>query len=539
MMLPMLKRRTVPYQLFALLFVLGLVGCNLQGSTAAETLIPPSPTSVTVLSTPVPTLARSIHTIEAPTEDVQPEIAATPEVTAELTCGLEASIPTIRHQIEANIDYGARTATVNQTVRYVNRGENDLNDIVLNVEANRYPDAFTLTQLAIKGVSGDATPEFDLTGRRMLVELLEPLRPNCVLELHVSFDITVPAVAEGVLSFRGFFGHSDRQLNLGHWLPTVALRAGDEWVTRQVVFLGEQEVLAASDWDVTLNVTDANDDLMVAAPGEVEELGDHSWRYQFTSARDFTVSMSEEFKLSTIDSESGVKLELYTLPDAMVTLPDGSQVDGAAHALSSAVLALDSYSDLFGPLDEKRLAIVQGDFPDGMEFSGIVFVSTDWFTRYTGDPASFLTLITVHEVAHQWWYAQVGNDPALAPWLDEALATYCEYIFLEEFYPNLKDWWWGFRVETYAPQGFVDSTVYEFGSIREYINAVYLRGVLMLHQLRQDIGTEAFFDWLKRYATGAKGEVATPNFLWSLLSPEQLAATEQTRAQFLRQPNVQ
>lgn len=537
-MLIMLNIRTAPYQWFVLLMVFGLVGCNLQESSAVETLIPPSPTTVTLLqATPVPTLARAVRTIEAPTAVAQ-IITETPAATAEPACGLDTSVAAIRHQVEAEVDYAQHTVTVNQTVRYINRSGAALNDIVLNVEANRYPDAFTLTQLAISGVDGDQTPQFDLTGRRLRLELLEPLRPDCVLELRLSFALAVPAIAEGVLSFRGFFGHSDRQLNLGHWLPTVALRAGDDWVTRQSVFLGEQEVLAASDWDVTLKVIEASDDLIVAAPGAVAELGENQWRYQFNNARDFTVSMSESFTVSSIDAANGMTLELYTLPDAQVTLPDGKEVDGAAHALNVGLLALESYSDLFGDLAEKRLLIVQGDFPDGMEFSGLAFVSTDWFTRYTGDPASFLTLITVHEVSHQWWYAQVGNDPALAPWLDEALATYSEYIFLEEYYPSLKDWWWGFRIENYAPDGFVDSTVYEFSSIRQYINAVYLRGVLMLHQIRQDIGTEAFFDWLKRYATEGSGEVVTPNFLWSLLSPEQLAATAQTRARFLRQPNV-
>src|SRR5690606_13239018 len=142
--------------------------------------------------------------------------------------------------------------------------------------------------------------------------------------------------------------------------------------------------------------------------------------------------------------------------------------------------SMAKFADLFGPYPHSRIAVVEGDFPDGMEFSGMVFVSRDWFTRWPGTGASYLTIITVHEIAHQWWYAGVGSDQALAPWLDESLATYSEYIFYEEYYPDLKDWWWSFRVDAYSPQGFVDSTVYEFSSIREYINAVYLRGAHML-----------------------------------------------------------
>jgi hypothetical protein len=33
-------------------------------------------------------------------------------------------------------------------------------------------------------------------------------------------------------------------------------------------------------------------------------------------------------------------------------------------------------------------------------------------------------LPAVHETAHQWWYALVGNDEYRHPWMDEALAQY-------------------------------------------------------------------------------------------------------------------
>ena len=182
--------------------------------------------------------------------------------------------------------------------------------------------------------------------------------------------------------------------------------------------------------------------------------------------------------------------------------------------------------------------IVQGDFPDGMEFSGIVFVSTAWFYTFDGTHQNYLTLITIHEVSHQWWYARVGNDSALAPWLDEALSTYSEYIFIENYYPDFKNWWWTFRVANFGPQGFVDSNVYEFRTGREYINAVYLRGVQMLHNLREDIGDNEFFDLLRKYVEAGDGQIVTSDLFWSLLTPEQIERSQQTRDDFLRQPEV-
>jgi aminopeptidase N len=147
-------------------------------------------------------------------------------------------------------------------------------------------------------------------------------------------------------------------------------------------------------------------------------------------------------------------------------------------------------------------------------------------------------LITVHEIAHQWWYGLVGSDQAVNPWLDEALATYSEYAFIEEQFPALKDWWWQFRVNSLSPQGFVDSTVYEFESRRAYINAVYLRGVRMLHELRDQLGTEGFYAWLRRYAEAGAGRIMTPEAFWSLLTPVQFELTSGVRERYLKQPQI-
>ena len=309
----------------------------------------------------------------------------------------------------------------------------------------------------------------------------------------------------------------------------------NEWILREAVFVGEQTVLDVADWDVTLNVSAAPESLAVAGPGGVTRISDRSWHFEIQNSRDFTLSLSDAFKITSSEIDSGVRVDVYAFDDALVTLDDGTEVDGAAHTLDVAARSLAMYEDLFGPYPYESLVVVEGDFPDGMEFSGLVFVSQDWFERFEGNPASFLTIITVHEVAHQWWYAGVGSDQAMTPWLDEALATYSEYVFIEEYYPELKDWWWSWRVDAYTPQGVVDSNVYQFSTIREYINAVYLLGARMLHEIRNDIGTEAFFEVLRRYYEAGQGRIVSPDVFWSMMSADELALSVGTRRQYLRQ----
>jgi hypothetical protein len=308
-----------------------------------------------------------------------------------------------------------------------------------------------------------------------------------------------------------------------------------------VIDIGEQVVVDVADWDVTLTVDDATDKLMIAAPGTLvdHDAAAKQWHYTMQNAREFTVSLSPKFEVQTEKSEGGVNVELYTFAD-QTSDSDKGKIDNARQALDAATQAMSMYSDLFGAFPYQRYVVVEGDFPDGMEFSGIVFVSDQWFRTNTGSAESYLTIITVHETSHQWWYARVGSDQATTPWLDEAFAVYSEYIFYEEHYPDLKKWWWAFRVDNYVGQNYngkrVDSSAYDFATAREYINAVYLRGAHMLDDLRTDLGTDVFFDWLRRYAQVGQNRVVTPDVFWSLLTPDQLALTRATRAKYLSGP---
>lgn len=511
-------------RLFLPVLLLVLTACALSQATTPA--VPPTPTTLRVIqSTPVPTLSRDRQTISSP------EPAATP---TKGPCEHTADEPTTRHTISADLDYINRSLIVQQRIDYINRTSEDLNALVLHVRPNSVPGLFLLETLTL---DGDTTPTYELTGQRLTIELPKVLASDCSLVLNLRFKLHVPAIdLTGANAYQGYLGYSPRQLNLGQWLPVVAARRGAEWISNREIPIGEQEVLDSANWDVMLTVSNAPDNLRAAAPGTVLENSPGKWHFQLTDARDFSLSLGEDFQMTSQRTESGVKVELYSFTDAVIQT-DAGPIDSAAFALDSAVKSLSMYDDLYGAYPYDRLVVVQGDFPDGMEFSGIVFVGGEYFRSF-GGPTSYLMLITVHEVSHQWWYARVGSDQAMDPWLDEALATYSEYVFIEEYYPALKDWWWDFRVDRFSPEGFVDSTVYEFTSRRAYINAVYLRGVRLLHDLRNILGTDAFFDWLRRYADTGDGRVMTSADLWGLLTPEQLNITTSARQRYLKTPQI-
>ena len=508
-----------------------LSGCNLGNIPSRVNSAPSNAPNLRLDATsesPTP----AINTVTEDSTAPEKPIEATPSYPYD--CGTD-DVTLSARQIAAqvDIDYAQKAATVDQHVSFTNREEASLESIILDVQTNQWDGSFVLNELLV-----DQTPAYhELESNRLEIPLAIALPRGCTIEIEMRFRLLPDVIRDGMRAYRGFFGYSPRQLNLAHFLPNVAARINNEWRIHSPIGIGEQIVYDVADWRVEVHVQDLPDDLQLAAPGEVSELEPGVWLIELRQSRDFAISLSEKFLLHEAATASGVTVAVYSLRDSQA----GVNVNGAnsaSHVLTETKRAIELFEELFGEYPRERFVVVQGDFPDGMEFTGLVFVGSAWFAYFDGTPYNYLTLIAIHEVAHQWWYALVGNDAALHPWLDEALTTYGEYLFIESFYPEDKNWWWSFRVAGFFPQGDVDSTVYEFNTVREYIDAIYLRGVQMLHNLREDIGDEQFFNLLRSYADTGTGKIANPTAFWGLLTAEQAASTSQTRTEFLRDSSV-
>ena len=369
--------------------------------------------------TPAPTQQRVLQAI--PTKTITPtpipEATSTPMPYACETVDDETKSA---RQITAvvNVDYSTKLSHVDQLMTFVNREEIALETIVLDVQANQWENGFVLEGLSVN----DFATTYELTDNRMEIPLPAPLETGCQLVIKMSFRAQAGAIRDGLSSYRGFFGYSPRQLNIANFIPTVAARINGEWQIHEPIGIGEQLVSDIADWDVVISVENARESLQIAAPGTVVEIDSLRWQVTLPKSRDFAISMSEDFVLHEKEVPGNITVAVYSFPDAILNT-DGVRVDGAQHTLDVAAKAVTLFQELYGDYPYDRMVVVQGDFPDGMEFTGLVFVGTAWFYYFDGTQYNYLTLITVHEVSHQWWYARVGNDSALHPWLDEALTT--------------------------------------------------------------------------------------------------------------------
>jgi aminopeptidase N len=186
---------------------------------------------------------------------------------------------------------------------------------------------------------------------------------------------------------------------------------------------------------------------------------------------------------------------------------------GGEKALQVAIDALSAFTDLFGPYTYTELDVVQTpNYLGGMEYSGLVVLEDSLYPSVVG-----VEWLTAHEVAHQWWFAMVGNDQVDDPWLDEALTQYSTLLYYEEVYgPE--------RAEAIRYSQFeqVNESLIQRGrnlpigmaadeySSGLYWEIVYDKGALYFHNLREAVGDEVFFDIMRTYYRRHKYEIATP-----------------------------
>ena len=443
-----------------------------------------------------------------PTETQSPSATIPPSETA-LPTETPTAFPTLapelerpRYTIDLRMNYSSKAAEVNQTITYPNWTGETLTNLVLAVEPNLWSGGFTLRSLSADGLA-ILNYTLEPLNQRLEIVLPQPLPPSGSLTLAMTYSLILPqmqAYSNPNEVRPQIYGYSDRQVNFVDWYPfIVPYQAGEGWILHNPWFYGEHLVYDVADFDVTVTFTDGTTPQIASSGAEVASGLATSRKFELDAGRTFALSMSTDYKVAT-----------QTVGDVKVFAYYFAFYDEEGEALLQATAqALQVFTEKFGPYRHKTMTAVQGDFNDGMEYSAFYFISRDYFNLYDGTPVNYLVAIGAHETAHQWWFDAVANDQGIEPWLDEALATYSERMYYEALYPDLVASWQSYRYFEFQNAGFVDTQVYDGDGQRPYWDKVYLTGARFLQELRERVGDEIFFAFLKDYYAQYAGSRAT------------------------------
>jgi hypothetical protein len=410
-----------------------------------------------------------------------------------------------RYTLEVTVDWERHELSGVERLSYTNNEGRPLPEIYLRLypNAEHYAEgALEVAQVAVDG----REVEYQVQDTVLKAPLSPPLPPEGALELAISFTVTVPHRPDR-------FGYDEGVMSLGHWYPMLAVYDDEGWHLDPYVDLGDAFYSETGLYTVQLTVPE---EMVVAASGiEEGEVLHRAPRKTLTlrsgATRDFALALSPDYRVAS-GRAGEVTVNSYYLP--------GDEEAGRA-ALDVAVQAVQVYGELFGPYPYTELDVVETSFviegmPGGMEFPGIVFISSELYRP--GLFADEQDTVIVHEIAHQWWYGVVGNDQVDDPWLDEAFATYSSILFFERAQGTEEareqmlaqgQLPWLMTVMT-GDDRPVGTSLLEFDDLITYSGIVYGKGAVFLARLREELGDEAFFAMLRRYYAGHKYGIVQP-----------------------------
>lgn len=289
------------------------------------------------------------------------------------------------------------------------------------------------------------------------LRLAVPLAPG--QRTRVAFDVGIRVPRDRPDRFgRG----GPRTAVLSNAMPVLAHREAGRWRLDRWFGEGEAWTYPSAAWTVRL---DAPPGVAVAAPGvrlpdgsrRVEHGRDYSWAAGRMRRRGARVA--------------GVAVSVW----ADARSAPGRRI---ARALRVVRRRLPRLIGSYGPYGWPDLQVVVTS-ATAMEHTALVMT-----------PAS--DLVVTHELAHEWWYASVGDDQAAAPWLDEAFATYAEEA-VRGRKPHCRRPGPGARLVTRGVDAFRGRADARYG-------AVYFQGACLLDLLARRMGTGRFRAALRRYA---------------------------------------
>jgi hypothetical protein len=493
---------------YGVLWVLLLVACVPQP-------LPPTPSPAPIpflptLTPPLPTATPTLSPTPLPTSTPDPLAvhaqALIPSARGDLL--ILSDLP--RYTIELEIDWRGRTLRGHQSITYTNRSPDPLPELWLMLYPNSVRFGAGMSVSAVEVNDQPTTPTLDSTRTALLVPLPAPLPSSGSVTLDMDFIVQVPhdeANTDRVL----VYAHDT--FVLGDWYPMLAVYDETGWNTAfPPTNIGEQVFSEAAFHDVRVTLPS---DAVVISTGVQVDAADHGNGTQTVTlvsgpAREFMLVAGRGFDVQTRQvGESTVRACAWP-----------EHVTCSSRIIDMACEALQLYGDLWGtyPYSELDLVEIQA-WSWGVEWPGVILVGSP---LYAEDDCGEWHVI--HEVAHQWWYALVGNDQVDEPWLDEALANYATLVFYrlarnpavaeERIHARIYD-----RYAQYLsryPDRPVAGPTSSFDQA-SYYPIVYGKGAMAFEALQERIGETALHAGLREYAARHRHGIGTPEDLLAAL----------------------
>ena len=382
----------------------------------------------------------------------------------------------------------------------------------------QYGGLLSIQSAAVNGRTATFSYQEGITALR--VDLPVALLSGQSVNVYLAWTLDIPQWATDSVPAYRLFGRSQEMVSLPLFYPSLAVYepgptvATGRWWLEKGTSRGDAAFNVTSLFVVTATLP--ADQVPVSSGTLITDtvLPPNQHQYVWTTgpAREFLLHTSNRFQQASVEAY-GTVVTSYWLPEY--------EAAGRA-ALQHTAASLRIFSDRFGPYPYRdlRVAIAPLSFR-GMEYPQVLLLGVQLYDQYRNE----LEIRAVHEVAHQWWYQLVHNDPVNLPWMDEGLAEYSSKIYYESMRGQesaniLQAQRWQAVIDGLAGRGQdapLNQPVMAYADGRVYESVVYGKGALFFDAVRQSLGERTFEEFLRAYVEEYTFGIATPADLHSVL----------------------
>lgn len=428
---------------------------------------------------------------------------------------------------DINLEYNDNNhIKANQTLTYTNKTGNTLNDIKFHLyatafsenaknkpvstlnEETAYPNGVnygTYNITKVKVNDSEVAPIFENEDNDILVVNNLELKNNKKISVYFEYNFDLPNINHR-------YGYGENTVNIANFYPIVCVYENGAWDTSSYHSNGDPFYSECSNYNVSLTYPKTFTVAHTGILNKTEECKNNTNKMflSATCVRDFAIVLSEKFNILK-DTINNVEVKYFYYKD-----------DNPEYSLNTAVLAIKTFSEMFGEYPYSTFNVVETNFVHGgMEYPNLVYISDA--VENVGDYQN----VIIHETAHQWWYGIVGNSAYHYGWLDEGLTEYSTLLFYEKnpsYNVNIND---SIKASTNSYVLFVDiytqyldeldtslnRNISEYDTEPEYVYMAYVKGMLLFDNLRELIGDKKFFSGLKYYFENNMFTNVTPDTL--------------------------
>jgi len=428
--------------------------------------------------------ARGEGAFQAP---ASPSVSASPSAPGAAACPASYAQPDPnRPEIRLTFDLSTDLATVRGTEDVTFTPDLPVRELVFRLTANTPPTVRQGNRIEVTAASSNpsggayrfqaAGAAAGTQGGLLVLPLGREVPAGERVTAHVAFTLTL-----GKQAFDRF-GRSAGYAWWGSGQPLLAWERGVGWHEEPLLkFTAESATSEAARTDLTVTAPGRYTVLSTGTqdpPTDVGGGGLKRWHAVADRARDVSVAVGP---FRTVRATvAGTTVQVGTAPGKT-----------PQKLLAEAERGVRELSARYGPppfgsINLARLPISGG----GIEYPGSILLLDD------------SRVVTVHELAHQWFYAMVGNSQARDPWLDEAFATFAE----EEIDGTTSATQGALRL----PGKVGDSTAHYGGNANAYYITTYGKGAAALIAARAAGPPNKFDAALRCYVNANAWRIAKP-----------------------------